>query len=126
MTFSKSNNRFVRSKLFSNPTHDLARLSGFSFVPTWKLMSIVESFATPIYSRFKCMPLTFRKTWRSHTGPCKKNARRPRFKSQTHVRKMNIYSKKVTTPTITKVSRSPKIYFRDFGRNFGLTRFPAK
>ena len=24
------------------------------------------------------------------TGPCKQNARRPRFKSQTHVRKMKI------------------------------------
>ena len=41
------------------------------------------------------------------TGPCEKIARHPRFKSKTHVRKMKISIQKVTTPKITKVSRSP-------------------
>ena len=57
----------------------------------------------------------------STTGPCKKNARRPGLKSQNTSSKKSQNVKKVSTLAIPKVSRGPKICFRDFGRNLGLT-----
>ena len=53
----------------------------------------------------------------SATGPCKKNARCASFKSQNTSSKRSQNVQKVSTLAIPKVSRGPKICFRDFGRN---------
>ena len=52
-----------------------------------------------------------------NTGPCEKNARRPGFQSQNTSSKKSQNVQKVSTLAIPKVSRGPKICFRDFGRN---------
>ena len=51
------------------------------------------------------------------TGVCKENARRPGFETQYTSLAKSENVEQASRSAIPKVSRGPKICFRDFGRN---------